>query len=215
MNFRGFRRADLRALGRCSSAQQLKRSLVFRLEFPQPGLNSGEGDGDQDSADNSVGAVMRQTCEAPCVHIEASINLVAAHGTYKLQRSHRYPYTVYRNQVACVLARGRFPASLRSAAVISVRLKLALPISSPGSQRGFARGFQSWPSTDGFMALIEDFRLESSSPKQKLVSRPADADTRAQTCCAIHRAKMAQDCVTRVQVGSLTARAGGLACARV
>jgi hypothetical protein len=56
-------------------------------------------------------------------------------------------------------------------------LKFALPLSHPCSKRGFSRRFYSWPSTDGFMALIEDFRLESSSPEQKFVSqRPADAD---------------------------------------
>lgn len=56
-------------------------------------------------------------------------------------------------------------------------LKFALPLSHPCSHCGFSRRFHSWPSTDGFMALIEDFRLESSSPEQKFVSQsPADAD---------------------------------------
>ena len=56
-------------------------------------------------------------------------------------------------------------------------LKFALPLSHPCSHCGFSRRFHSWPSTDVFMALIEDFRLESSSPEQKFVSQsPADAD---------------------------------------
>ena len=82
------------------------------------------------------------------------------------------------NQAACVLAK-RCETTPHHAALRLSRsaLKFALPLSHPCSHCGFSRRFHSWPSTDGFMALIADFRLESSSPEQKFVSqRPADAD---------------------------------------
>jgi hypothetical protein len=64
----------------------------------------------------------------------------------------------------------------RSAAVVPAGLKFVLPIGNPDSQRGLSRRFHRWPSADGLTALIEDFRLECSSPEQKLVSqRAADA----------------------------------------
>ena len=173
-----------RALGHCTSAHQLKRSLVFRLEFPQPGLDSREEMGIRTVRATQFGAFTRQTREAPCIHVEPRINQVAARGTYKPQHSHRYLHTIYCNQAACVFAKrceGKISCETmpHHAALRLSRsaLKFALPLSHPCSHCGFSRRFHSWPSTDGFMALIEDFRLESSSPEQKFVSQsPADAD---------------------------------------
>jgi hypothetical protein len=94
-------------------------------------------------------------------------------------------YTVCRNQsvIACSPTGNReknFPrhaALLRSGTVISVCLKFTLPIRNPDCQRGLLRRFHSWPSTNGLMVLVEDFRLEGSSPEQELFSqRAADAD---------------------------------------
>jgi hypothetical protein len=88
-----------------SRSHQLKRSLVFRLEFPQPGLDSRKEMGIRTVRATQFSAFTRQTRETPCIHIEARINQVAARGTYKLQHSHRYLHTVYCNQAACVLAK--------------------------------------------------------------------------------------------------------------
>jgi hypothetical protein len=89
---------------------------------------------------------------------------------------------VYRNQAALVahqdVVMGRFTTSHGDAAP-----RLFLPASnsccSSVTQTASAasrEAFHGWPSADGLTALIEDFRLESSSPEQKLVSqRAADA----------------------------------------
>ena len=173
-----------RALSHCTSAHQLKRSLVFRLEFPPTRLGQSRGDGDQDSQGHSIRCVHAadprsslHPCRAPyqpsCrswdIHTSAQPSL---------------PHTIYCNQAACVLAKrceGKISCETmpHHAALRLSRsaLKFALPLSHPCSHCGFSRRFHSWPSTDGFMALIEDFRLESSSPEQKFVSQsPADAD---------------------------------------
>ena len=101
-----------RALGHCTSAHQLKRSLVFRLEFPQPGLDSREEMGIRTVRATQFGAFTRQTREAPCIHVEPRINQVAARGTYKLQHSHRYlTQSIAIKPLACSPkgVRGRFP----------------------------------------------------------------------------------------------------------
>jgi hypothetical protein len=84
-----------------------------------------------------------------------------------------------------------------------------LPIGDPDSQRGLSRRFHGWPSAYGLTALIEDFRLESSSPEEKLVSqRAAGAGCLNLSChepnlTPAHdeminpQSKMAQDCVTQ------------------
>ena len=128
------------------------------------------------------GAVTPQTREAPCIQVEAGINLIIARRAYKLQHSHNLPL----RSVSRSSRLGRSPrrgdgtiydASPRRSAAVVPRPQFVLPIGNPDSKRGRSRRFRGWPSADGLMALIEDFRLESSSPEQKFVSQsPADAD---------------------------------------
>jgi hypothetical protein len=63
---------------------QFSGSLVFRLELAQPRLNGREEMGIETVRTTQFGMVTRQTGKTPCVQVEASINLMAACGTYKL-----------------------------------------------------------------------------------------------------------------------------------
>jgi hypothetical protein len=88
---------------------------------------------------------------------------------------------VYRDHAALVahqgVVMGRFTMPHRDAAPrLFLPASIRAAIGNPDSKRGLSRRFRGWPSADGHTALIEDFRLESSSPEPKLVSqRAADA----------------------------------------
>ena len=58
------------------------------LEFAQPSLNSREEMWVGTVRTTQFGAVTPQTREAPCIQVEARINLIIARRAYKLQHSH-------------------------------------------------------------------------------------------------------------------------------
>jgi hypothetical protein len=58
------------------------------LEFAQPSLNDREEMGVGTVRTTQFGAVTTQTREAPCVQVEAGINLIISRRAYELQHSH-------------------------------------------------------------------------------------------------------------------------------
>ena len=146
-------------------------------------LGQSRGDGDQDSEGNSIRCVHAADPQAPCTSRAQSTKLPLVGHTNFSTAIATFTQSIAIKPLACSPKGGDGKISCETMphrATLRLSrsaLKFALPLSHPCSQRGFSRRFHSWPSTDGFMALIEDFRLESSSPEQKFVSqRPADAD---------------------------------------
>jgi hypothetical protein len=144
------------------------------LEFAQPSLNSREEMWVGTVRTTQFGAVTPQTREAPCVQVEAGINLIIARRAYKLQHDHNYPLRSVSRSSRLGRSSRRGDGTIydasqrRSAAVVPAGLKFVLSIGNPDSKRGLSRRFHGWPSAGGHTALIEDFRLESSSPSRSL-----------------------------------------------
>jgi hypothetical protein len=155
-------------------------SFVLRLEFTQPGGNSGK-----DVRLLTMGAakfcgITWQTSETRCIQINSGIDYISRRGAHKIQRGHHYSswadYWTPRARSPSTRCDGQIKQSVgqiflrdgasgRSAAIISTGLILALSFGNPVPLGSYLCSLRGGTTADCFKVPIRNFRLIGTLPK--------------------------------------------------